>query len=119
NVTADAGALARKAGNAAILRGGSESIHSSRVIHSAPVTGLKAAGLSEAAISLVPTPDRAAVGMMLTGLNGTVDVIVPRGGKSLVERVQNEARVPVFAHLEGLCHTYVDRNADLAMAVDI
>ncbi|KWT65835.1 Gamma-glutamyl phosphate reductase [Hyphomicrobium sulfonivorans] len=119
NVTADAGALALKAGNAAILRGGSESIHSSRVIHAALVAGLKAAGLPEAAISLVPTPDRAAVGMMLTGLNGTVDVIVPRGGKSLVERVQNEARVPVFAHLEGLCHTYVDRNADLAMAVDI
>ncbi|MDH4983686.1 glutamate-5-semialdehyde dehydrogenase [Hyphomicrobium sp. D-2] len=119
NVTADAGALALKAGNAAILRGGSESIHSSRVIHAALVAGLKAAGLPEAAISLVPTPDRAAVGMMLTGLNGTVDVIVPRGGKSLVERVQNEARVPVFAHLEGLCHTYVDRNANLAMAVDI
>ncbi|MBI1648805.1 glutamate-5-semialdehyde dehydrogenase [Hyphomicrobium sulfonivorans] len=119
NVTADAGALALKAGNAAILRGGSESIHSSRVIHAALVAGLKTAGLPEAAISLVPTPDRAAVGMMLTGLNGTVDVIVPRGGKSLVERVQNEARVPVFAHLEGLCHTYVDRNADLAMAVDI
>ena len=119
NVTADAGALAVKAGNAAILRAGSESLNSALAIHAALVAGLKSAGLPEAAIQLVPTPDRAAVGHMLAGLGGTIDVIVPRGGKSLVERVQKEARVPVFAHLEGLCHTYVDRDADLDMAVDI
>ena len=119
NVTADAGALAVKAGNAAILRAGSESLNSALAIHAALVAGLKSAGLPEAAIQLVATPDRAAVGHMLAGLHGAIDVIVPRGGKSLVERVQKEARVPVFAHLEGLCHTYVDKDADLAMAVDI
>jgi glutamate-5-semialdehyde dehydrogenase len=119
NVTADAGALAVKAGNAAILRAGSESLNSALAIHAALVTGLKSAGLPEAAIQLVPTPDRAAVGHMLQGLAGAIDVIVPRGGKSLVERVQKEARVPVFAHLEGLCHTYVDRDADLGMAVNV
>jgi glutamate-5-semialdehyde dehydrogenase len=119
NVTADAGALAVKAGNAAILRAGSESLDSALAIHAALVAGLKSAGLPEAAIQLVPTPDRAAVGHMLGGLDGTVDVIVPRGGKSLVERVQNEARVPVFAHLEGLCHTYVDKDADLDIAVTV
>ena len=119
NVTADAGALAVKAGNAAILRAGSESLNSALAIHAALVAGLKSAGLPEAAIQLVPTPDRAAVGHMLGGLDGAIDVIVPRGGKSLVERVQKEARVPVFAHLEGLCHTYVDRDADLDMAVSI
>jgi len=119
NVTADAGALALKAGNAAILRGGSESHHSSQAIHACLVAGLKAAGLPEAAIQLVPTTDRAAVGHMLAGLDGSIDVLVPRGGKSLVERVQKEARVPVFAHLEGICHTYVDRDADLDMAVRI
>ncbi len=119
NVTADAGALAVKAGNAAILRAGSESLNSALAIHAALVAGLQSAGLPEAAIQLVPTPDRAAVGHMLAGLDGAIDVIVPRGGKSLVERVQKEARVPVFAHLEGLCHTYVDRDADLAMAVNI
>jgi glutamate-5-semialdehyde dehydrogenase len=119
NVTADAGALALKAGNAAILRGGSESHHSSLAIHACLIAGLKAAGLPEAAIQLVPTTDRDAVGHMLTGLGGTIDVIVPRGGKSLVERVQKEARVPVFAHLEGVCHTYVDRDADLDVAVKI
>ena len=119
NVTADAGALAVKAGNAAILRAGSESLNSALAIHAALVAGLKSAGLPEAAIQLVPTPDRAAVGHMLAGLNGSIDVIVPRGGKSLVERVQQEARVPVFAHLEGLCHTYVDKDADLDMAVSI
>jgi len=119
NVTADAGALALKSGNAAILRGGSESHESALQIHTCLVAGLKAAGLPEAAIQLVPTPDRAAVGHMLTGLDGNIDVIVPRGGKSLVERVQKEARVPVFAHLEGICHTYVDRDADLDMAVTI
>jgi glutamate-5-semialdehyde dehydrogenase len=119
NVTADAGALAVKAGNAAILRAGSESLNSALAIHAALVSGLKSAGLPEAAIQLVPTPDRAAVGHMLAGLDGAIDVIVPRGGKRLVERVQTEARVPVFAHLEGLCHTYVDRDADLDMAVSI
>jgi len=119
NVTADAGALALKAGNAVILRGGSESHHSAAAIHTCLVEGLKAAKLPEAAIQLVPTTDRAAVGHLLAGLDGAIDVIVPRGGKSLVERVQKEARVPVFAHLEGICHTYVDRDADLAMAVEV
>ena len=119
NVTADAGALCLKAGNAAILRAGSESRQSSRAIHACLVEGLRAAGLPDAAIQLVPTTDRAAVGLMLKGLDGAVDVIVPRGGKSLVARVQDEARVPVFAHLEGICHVYVDRDADLAMAKDI
>jgi glutamate-5-semialdehyde dehydrogenase len=119
NVTADAGALALKAGNACILRGGSESTHSSRAIHACLVDGLRAAGLPEAAISLVPTTDRAAVGEMLRGLDGAIDVIVPRGGRSLVERVQTEARVPVFAHLEGICHVYVDKDADLARAVPL
>jgi glutamate-5-semialdehyde dehydrogenase len=119
NVTADAGALSLKAGNAAILRGGSESHHSSVAIHAALIEGLRAADLPVSAIQLVPTTDRAAVGEMLKGLGGTIDVIVPRGGKSLVERVQNDARVPVFAHLEGICHTYVDRDADLAIALPI
>ena len=119
NVTADAGALALKAGNAAILRGGSESHHSGVAIHAALLEGLRASGLPDAAIQLVPTTDREAVGLMLKGLNGTIDVIVPRGGKSLVERVQNEARVPVFAHLEGICHTYVDRGADLDIATPV
>jgi glutamate-5-semialdehyde dehydrogenase len=119
NVTADAGALCLKAGNAAILRGGSESARSNRAIHAALVEGLLAAGLPDAAISLVPTRDRAAVGMMLAGLGGTIDVIVPRGGKDLIARVQQEARVPVFAHLEGICHVYVDRAASLDMAKTI
>jgi glutamate-5-semialdehyde dehydrogenase len=118
-VAADAGALCLKAGNAAILRGGSESFHSVSLIHHCLVDGLKAAGLPEAAIALVPVKDRAAVGEMLTGLAGTLDVIVPRGGKSLVARVQAEARVPVFAHLEGVNHVYVDRDADLAKAKSI
>jgi glutamate-5-semialdehyde dehydrogenase len=116
NVTADAGALCLKAGNAVILRGGSDSFRSSRAIHAALVEGLVEAGLPAAAITLVPTRDREAVGMMLAGLDGSIDVIVPRGGKSLVARVQAEARVPVFAHLEGVCHVYVDRRADLKMA---
>ncbi|WP_442754301.1 glutamate-5-semialdehyde dehydrogenase [Methylocystis sp. JAN1] len=116
NVTADAGALCLKAGNAAILRGGSESLRSSRAIHACLVVGLKAAGLPEAAISLIDTADRAAVGAMLAGLDGNIDVIVPRGGKSLVARVQHEARVPVFAHLEGVVHVYVHKDADLGMA---
>jgi glutamate-5-semialdehyde dehydrogenase len=119
NVTADAGALCLKAGNAVILRGGSDSVHSSRAIHACMVEGLKAAGLPETAIQLVPVTDRAAVGALLSGLGGTVDVIVPRGGKSLVARVQAEARVPVFSHLEGICHVYVDASADLEMAKKI
>jgi glutamate-5-semialdehyde dehydrogenase len=119
NVTADAGALCLKAGNAVILRGGSDSLHSSQAIHACLVEGLKIAGLPEHAIQLVPVADRAAVGALLGGLNGTVDVIVPRGGKSLVSRVQTEARVPVFAHLEGICHIYVDKSADLAMTEKI
>ncbi len=116
NVTADAGALCLKSGNAVILRGGSDSLNSSRAIHACLVRGVEAAGLPADAIQLVPVPDRAAVGAMLTGLDGAIDVIVPRGGKSLVARVQSEARVPVFAHLEGLCHVYVDASADLEMA---
>ncbi|HET7717297.1 MAG TPA: glutamate-5-semialdehyde dehydrogenase, partial [Bauldia sp.] len=119
NVTADAGALCLKAGNAAILRGGSDSFRSSSAIHACLTAGLKAADLPEEAIQFVPTRDRAAVGLMLTGLDGAIDVIVPRGGKSLVARVQMEARVPVFAHLEGVCHVYVDRAADLEMAKSI
>ncbi|MGV2105067.1 glutamate-5-semialdehyde dehydrogenase [Agrobacterium vitis] len=119
NVTADAGALCLKSGNAVILRGGSDSVNSSRAIHACLVAGLVAAGLPDHAIQLVPVTDRAAVGAMLTGLNGTIDVIVPRGGKSLVARVQSDARVPVFAHLEGLCHVYVDGSADLDMAKNI
>ena len=119
NVTADAGGLCLKAGNAAILRGGSESLRSSAAIHACLAVGLKAAGLPEAAISLVATPDRAAVGAMLAGLDGNIDVIVPRGGKSLVARVQHEARVPVFAHLEGIVHIFVDRAADLEKAKTI
>ncbi len=116
NVTADAGALALKAGNAVILRGGSDSFRSSRAICAAIAQGLSAAGLPETAIQLVPTRDRDAVGMMLAGLDGAIDVIVPRGGKSLVARVQTEARLPVFAHLDGNCHVYVDKAADPAMA---
>ncbi|PWB94484.1 glutamate-5-semialdehyde dehydrogenase [Methylosinus sporium] len=116
NVTADAGGLCLKAGNAAILRGGSESLRSSRAIHACLVAGLVAAGLPEAAISLVPVADRAAVGAMLAGLDGNIDVIVPRGGKSLVARVQHEARVPVFAHLEGIVHVFIHAQADLDMA---
>ena len=113
NVTADAGGLCLKAGNVAILRGGSESFRSTQAIHACLIEGLRAAGLPEAAISLVPTRDRAAVGFMLAGLDGAIDVIVPRGGKSLVARVQHEARVPVFAHLEGIVHIFIDRAADL------
>lgn len=119
NVTADAGALCLKAGNPVILRGGSDSLNSSSAIHACLVEGLKAVGLPEDAIQLVPTTDRAAVGEMLKGLGGNLDVIIPRGGKSLVGRVQSEARVPVFAHLEGICHLYVDRSAELDMAVRI
>src|SRR5215831_5726003 len=119
NVAADAGVLCLKSGNAVILRGGSDSYRSCRAIHACLVEGLREAGLPEAAITLVPTRDRAAVGLLLTGLNGAVDVIVPRGGKSLVARVEAEARVPVFAHLEGINHVYVDHAANLDMAKSI
>ena len=119
NVTADAGALCLKAGNAAILRGGSESFRSCRAIHAALCEGLAEAGLPAASIALVPTRQRDAVGLMLGGLDGAIDVLVPRGGKQLVGRVQTEARVPVFAHLEGVCHVYVDGKAKLAMAKSI
>ena len=119
NVTADAGALCMKSGNAAILRGGSDSFHSSAGLVECLRAGLAGAGLPEDAIQMVPTTDRAAVGEMLRGLGGNIDLIVPRGGKSLVARVQEEARVPVFAHLEGICHTYIDSDADLEKAVTV
>ena len=119
NVTADAGALCLKSGNPVILRGGSESQQSSRAIHGCLVDGLRAVGLPDACIQLVPTTDRAAVGYMLAGMMDYIDVVVPRGGKSLVKRVQDEARVPVIGHLDGNCHVYVDRDADLNMAREI
>ncbi|MEQ9247734.1 MAG: glutamate-5-semialdehyde dehydrogenase, partial [Nitratireductor sp.] len=119
NVTADAGALCLKAGNAVILRGGSDSARSSAAIHACLVEGLEKAGLPADAIQRVPVTDRAAVGEMLKGLGGNVDVIVPRGGRSLVERVQSDARVPVFSHLEGICHLYLDRSAETGMAISI
>jgi glutamate-5-semialdehyde dehydrogenase len=119
NVAADAGVLCLKSGNAVILRGGSDSFRSCRAIHECLAQGLREAGLPEAAITLVPTRDRAAVGLMLSGMNGGIDVIVPRGGKSLVARVEQEARVPVFAHLEGVNHVYIDRSADPEMAKSI
>jgi glutamate-5-semialdehyde dehydrogenase len=119
NVTADAGALALKSGNVAILRGGSDSIRSSGAIQKAMAEGLKAAGLPQTAIQVVGSTDRAAVGMMLEGLNGAIDLIIPRGGKGLTGRVINEARVPVLAHLEGLCHVYIHAQADLAKARSI
>ncbi len=119
NVTADAGALALKAGNAVILRGGSDSLRSSAAIYAAMAAGLSGAGVPATAIQLVPTRDREAVGLMLAGLEGAIDVIVPRGGKGLVARVQTEARVPVFAHLDGNCHVYVDKAADHEMARSI
>ncbi len=119
NVTADAGALCLKSGNAVILRGGSESAHSSSVIHACLQEGLRTAGLPEACIQLVPVTDRAAVGVMLAGMADQLDVVVPRGGKGLVKRVQEEARVPVIGHLDGNCHVYVDAAADLRMATTI
>jgi len=118
NVTADAGALCLKAGNAVILRGGSEGFHSSRAIHACLQEGLRAAGLPETAVQLVPTRDRAAVREML-GMTGTIDVIVPRGGKGLVGLVQRDARVPVFAHLEGIVHIYIDAQADAQKTLDV
>ena len=119
NVTADAGCLCLKSGNAVILRGGSESYHSSTAIHACLVEGLTSAGLPGSAIQMVPTISRDAVGLMLSGLDGCVDVIVPRGGKNLISRVQTDARVPVIGHLEGLCHVYVHQSADVQMATDI
>jgi glutamate-5-semialdehyde dehydrogenase len=119
NVTADAGALCIKSGNAVILRGGSDSFHSSKAIVDCMLDGLHAARLPAECLQLVPTTDRAAVGEMLKGLDGNIDVIVPRGGKTLVARVQDEARVPVFAHLEGLVHVYIDKSADLDKAVSV
>jgi glutamate-5-semialdehyde dehydrogenase len=116
NVTADAGGLCLKSGNAAILRGGSDGFHSSKAIITCLQAGLKDVGLNPDAIQMVETTDRAAVGEMLQGLGGTIDLIVPRGGKNLVARVQTEARVPVFSHLEGICHVYVDKTAELDMA---
>ena len=118
NVTADAGALCLKSGNAVILRGGSESFHSSRALVEALGVGLRSGGLDPAAVQMVPTTDRAAAGLLITE-SQWIDVVVPRGGPSLIERVQRESRVPVLAHLEGLCHTYIDRAADPAMAADI
>ena len=119
NVTADAAALCIKSGNAVILRGGSESFHSSQAIHRCIVEGLAAAGLSRDTVQLVPTRDRDAVGFLLREMSAYVDVIVPRGGRSLIERVQRDARVPVIGHLEGLCHVYLHEDADTGMAVDI
>ena len=119
NVTADAGALCMKSGNAAILRGGSDGFRSSMLIVEALQQGLETAGLPKTAIQMAPTTDRASVGEMLAGLGGTIDLIVPRGGKNLVARVQQEARVPVFSHLEGVCHVYVDKSANLDMAREI
>jgi len=119
NVTADAGGLCLKSGNAVILRGGSESLHSSHAIHACFLEGLRAAQLPEGCIQLVPTREREAVGLMLGGLEGAINVVVPRGGKGLVARVQQEARVPVIGHLDGNCHVYVDRDADASMAIAI
>ena len=119
NVTVDAAALCLKSGNAVILRGGSDSFLSSRALHKAITKGLEAAKLPATAVQFVDTTDRAAVGELLQGLNGAVDVIIPRGGKSLVARVQQEARVPVFSHLEGICHIYIDKSANLNMAEKI
>lgn len=119
NVTVDAATLAMKSGNASILRGGSDTIETNQALYGAIAEGLESVGLPADVVQLVPITDRAAVGELLTGLNGTVDVIVPRGGKSLVGRVEAEARVPVFSHLEGICHIYVDKAADLQMALDV
>ena len=119
NVTADAGALCLKAGNAVILRGGSESYYSSSAIYNSLNNGLIKAGLPEHSIQIIPTIDRNAVGYLLSGLDESIDVVVPRGGKSLVERVQNEAKVPVFGHLEGICHIYIDKDADIKKAQEV
>ncbi|MGI9262339.1 MAG: glutamate-5-semialdehyde dehydrogenase [Woeseiaceae bacterium] len=119
NVTADAAALCLKSGNAVILRGGSESFHSSRAIHKFIVAGLVSAGITRAAVQMVPTTDRAAVGYLLSSMANYLDVVVPRGGRSLIQRVQEEARVPVIGHLEGICHVYLHESANTQMAGDI
>ena len=119
NVTADAAALCLKSGNAVILRGGSDSFHSSRAIHRCVQAGLEAAAMNTAAVQMVPTTDRAAVGYLLSSMAGDIDVVVPRGGKRLIERVQKEARVPVIGHLEGICHVYLHESADVLMAEQI
>jgi glutamate-5-semialdehyde dehydrogenase len=119
NVTADAAAVCLRSGNAVILRSGSEALRSALAIGEAIGAGLAEAGLPRASVQIVPTPDRDAVGMILEGLDGTIDLVIPRGGRSLVERVMNEARVPVLGHLEGVCHTYVHRSADPEMAAEI
>ncbi|MBL6623524.1 MAG: glutamate-5-semialdehyde dehydrogenase [Rhizobiales bacterium] len=119
NVTADAASLCLKSGNASILRSGSDSFHSSFAIYESIKNGLKTTSLDDNSIQFVPTKDREAVGLMLGGLNSNIDVIVPRGGKSLVSRVQNEAKVPVFGHLEGICHVYVNADADIEKAIDV
>jgi glutamate-5-semialdehyde dehydrogenase len=119
NVTADAAAISLRSGNAIILRPGSDALRSSLAIHRALSQGLEDAGLPAEAVQIVPTADRSAVGALLSGLGGTIDLIIPRGGKALVERVGNEARVPVLGHLEGVCHTYVHASADPDMAVEI
>jgi glutamate-5-semialdehyde dehydrogenase len=119
NVTADAAAICVRSGNVVILRSGSDALNSSIAIHAAIAAGLEEAGLPAACVQIVPTPDRDAVGMMLEGLGGSIDLIIPRGGKTLVARVQDEARVAVLAHLEGICHTYVQAKADPDMAVDL
>ncbi len=119
NVTADAAGLCTKSGNACILRGGSESFHSSQAIFQSLAVGLEAAGIHPGAIQMVPTTDRAAVGYLLSSMASTIDVVVPRGGKNLIERVQNEARVPVIGHLEGICHVYLHESADTEMAIEI
>lgn len=119
NVTADAASLCLKSGNASILRSGSDSFHSSFAIYESIKNGLKTTSLDNNSIQFVPTKDREAVGLMLGGLNSNIDVIVPRGGKSLVSRVQNEAKVPVFGHLEGICHVYVNADADIEKAIDV
>lgn len=119
NVTADAAALCLKSGNACILRGGSESFHSNQAIYTAMMAALQSSKLPAAAVQLIPTTDREAVGHLLGGLEGSVDMIIPRGGKSLIARVQSDARIPVLAHLEGLCHTYVNEDANLNMASEI
>ena len=119
NVTADAAAICLRSGNAIILRSGSDALRSATAIHTALVAGIEEAGLPAASVQVIPTPDRDAVGMMLQGLDGTIDLIIPRGGRALVERVSKDARVPVLGHLEGVCHTYVHASADPAMAADV
>ena len=119
NVTADAGGLCLKSGNAVILRGGTEAVNSNRILHSCLIEGLEKAGLPSASIQMIPTQDREAVGFLLRDMTEYIDIIIPRGGKNLIARIQEDARVPVIGHLEGICHTYVHKNADLNMAIEI